>query len=135
MTILSLSKASDIYRPNVINLRNEKGDAYATNDLVAIHPTRKNLVKVVGRVDDQIMHSTGEKTNPGPLGMLTFMPWIDYLLTSRSERMLMRDPHVSDAVMFGRKRFFCGILVNPTPELSFDPADKEKLSAFRGLIW
>lgn len=32
------------------------------------HPTRKGLWKVVGRVDDQIMHSTGEKTNPGPLG-------------------------------------------------------------------
>ena len=36
-------------------------DAYATSDLVTPHPTKKGLYKIVGRTDDQIMHSTGEK--------------------------------------------------------------------------
>lgn len=33
-----------------------------------MHPTKPGFFKVVGRADDQLMLSTGEKTNPGPLG-------------------------------------------------------------------
>ena len=35
--------------------------AYETNDLLMRHPTNKDLWKVYGRGDDQIMHSNGEK--------------------------------------------------------------------------
>ena len=35
--------------------------AYATSDLLESHPTMPGYYKVYGRVDDQIMHSTGEK--------------------------------------------------------------------------
>ena len=35
--------------------------AYATNDLLAPHPTQPGYWKIFGRADDQIMHSTGEK--------------------------------------------------------------------------
>ena len=61
---------------------------YATGDLLMSHPDVPGLWKIFGRVDDQIMHSNGEKvvytvnwphliltayvfteTNPGPLGV------------------------------------------------------------------
>ncbi len=37
--------------------------------------------------------------------------------------------------MFGRGRFNVGVLVNPILELRFNPADTERLAAFRDLIW
>lgn len=42
--------------------------AFATGDLFARHPSSPELWRVAGRKDDQIMHSNGEKTNPGPIG-------------------------------------------------------------------
>ena len=42
-------------------------DAYATSDLLAPHPTKPGYWRVHGRVDDQIMHNTGEKV--GFLGL------------------------------------------------------------------
>lgn len=38
------------------------------NDLAMPHPTRPGLWKIVGRADEQIVLSNGEKTNPVPLG-------------------------------------------------------------------
>ena len=63
-------QATEWYRPSVINTQIDGRDAYATGDLVSPHPTKPDLWRVVGRTDDQIMHSTGEKTNPRPLGKL-----------------------------------------------------------------
>ena len=34
---------------------------YTTNDVVIRHPTFPNAIKVIGRIDDQIILSTGEK--------------------------------------------------------------------------
>ncbi|KAJ7242075.1 hypothetical protein C8J57DRAFT_1368382 [Mycena rebaudengoi] len=55
------------------------------------HPTNPNLWKVFGRLDDQIMHSTGEKTNPVPL-----------------EAILLKDARIKFAIMFGRGKFHAG---------------------------
>ncbi|KIY43241.1 acetyl-CoA synthetase-like protein [Fistulina hepatica ATCC 64428] len=93
-------------------------DAYATKDIAEPHPTRKGLWRIVGRLDDQIMLSTGEKTNPGPL-----------------ESILRGHPMVKDSLMFGRGHFQNGILVAPKDEYKFDHQDKEKLNAFRDAIW
>ena len=54
--------------PNVFNAMYDGRPAYATSDLLQQHPTKPNLFRVYGRADDQLMLSTGEKTNPGPLG-------------------------------------------------------------------
>ncbi|KAI5121945.1 hypothetical protein M0805_002017 [Coniferiporia weirii] len=110
--------ATETFRPNVINTTVDGQEAYATSDLVTPHPTKKGYWKIVGRTDDQIMHSTGEKTNPGPL-----------------EAMLSRDPFVHGAVIFGRGRFHCGILVQPKVPFAFDPSDMKKVVEFRNLIW
>ncbi|THH07788.1 hypothetical protein EW145_g3144 [Phellinidium pouzarii] len=92
---------SGTYRPNVVNTTVNGRAAYATR-----------------RTDDQIMHSTGEKTNPGPL-----------------EDMLNRDAIVHGSMMFGRSRFHCGVLVQPKEPFAFDPADTKKVVEFRNYIW
>ena len=47
--------------PNVLNTEIDGRRGYATNDLMEEHPVHKEYMKVVGRKDDQIMLSTGEK--------------------------------------------------------------------------
>ena len=42
--------------------------AYATSDIVVPHPTRLDLWKIVGRADEVIVLSNGEKTDPVPIG-------------------------------------------------------------------
>ncbi|OSX58884.1 hypothetical protein POSPLADRAFT_1059977 [Postia placenta MAD-698-R-SB12] len=115
--------ANNVHRPAVINTKVDGDDAYATSDLVMPHPTKSGYWKVLGRTDDQIMHSTGEKaslalTNPGPL-----------------EDILKKDPYVSNCIMFGRGRFQAGVLVQPKSEFSLDPSDDTRVAEFRNKIW
>ncbi|EKM51191.1 uncharacterized protein PHACADRAFT_263199 [Phanerochaete carnosa HHB-10118-sp] len=104
--------------PSVLNIVVDGVPGYDTNDVLAPHPTKPGFYKVFGRTDDQIMHSTGEKTNPGPL-----------------EAILNQDSHIKCAVMFGRGKFNTGVVIEPAPEFIFDPVDKEKLNEFRNVIW
>ncbi|PIL34315.1 hypothetical protein GSI_03090 [Ganoderma sinense ZZ0214-1] len=93
-------------------------DAYATNDLVVPHPTRKGFWKLYGRRDDQIVLSNGEKTNPLPI-----------------ERIIKEDIHVRDCLVFGNSRFQNGVLVEPEAAFTFDPKDQSLLAEFRNKIW
>ncbi|THH31711.1 hypothetical protein EUX98_g2485 [Antrodiella citrinella] len=104
--------------PSITNTKINGEAALATNDLFVPHPTRPGLWKIYGRTDDQIIHSTGEKTNPGPL-----------------EAMLNQDPCVERCVMFGRGHFYAGVLVEPKSEYQFGPSDIGELAAFRTRIW
>ncbi|KAG6858113.1 hypothetical protein C0995_002487, partial [Termitomyces sp. Mi166 len=61
----SVPQAWEKHSPMVLNLPDAEG--YATADLWAPHPTKKDLWKIVGRVDDVIVHSSGEKTVPAPM--------------------------------------------------------------------
>ncbi|KAG7447913.1 acetyl-CoA synthetase-like protein [Guyanagaster necrorhizus] len=105
-------------QPSVLNTKVNGVDAYATSDLFVPHATKPGFWKVFGRTDDQIIHNTGEKTNPGPL-----------------ENMLNQDPHVLASVMFGRGKFQAGVLVEPKREFSFDPVDTVLLGQYRNKIW
>ncbi|RPD77318.1 acetyl-CoA synthetase-like protein [Lentinus tigrinus ALCF2SS1-7] len=107
---------SPTFTPNVFNMSIEGRPAYATSDLLQQHPTKKNLFRVFGRSDDQLILSTGEKTNPAPL-----------------EAILLQDPHVSACLMFGRGRFQNGVLIQPKEP--FDPSDEVKLEEYRNSIW
>jgi hypothetical protein len=137
---LSLSYAEpfqdhDLQHPVVINTKIDGRDAYATSDLLEPHPTKSGLWKIYGRKDDQIMLSTGEKTNPGPLGKTTDSISMLPILTCHLEGILAQDPHILSAVMFGRGRFQNGVLIDPKPQFAFDPKDEAKLETFRKLIW
>ncbi|KIK65753.1 hypothetical protein GYMLUDRAFT_240230 [Collybiopsis luxurians FD-317 M1] len=91
---------------------------YATQDLFEPHPTIPNLWKIVGRVDDVLIHSSGEKTVPGPM-----------------ESIISASPMLSGAVMFGRQRDQPGILLEPVPAYQIDVHNDAEVSKFRNMIW
>ncbi|KAK0184796.1 NRPS-like enzyme [Armillaria mellea] len=111
-------KESSSHSPAVFNTEIDGVRALDTRDLVQLHPSNRKLFKVYGRADDQITHSTGEKTNPGPI-----------------EAGLTTDKHVAAALMFGRSKLQPGVLVLPTPEEVFDPSDATRLAEYRASIW
>ncbi|KAF8997177.1 hypothetical protein BDQ17DRAFT_887302 [Cyathus striatus] len=111
-------KTNSIKTLAVSNTTIDNIPAYDTNDLMIRHPTNPLLWKVIGREDDQIIHSTGEKTNPTPI-----------------EGRLLKDPRISSAIVFGRSKFQPGVLVLPSPEYAFDPSNQAKLEEYRNLIW
>jgi hypothetical protein len=60
--------SEDYYASSVINTEFNGKPGYTTGDLLQEHPTAKGFYRIYGRADEQIMLSTGEKTNPVPLG-------------------------------------------------------------------
>jgi len=90
--------------------------AFDTNDLLEQHPTKKNLWKIIGRADDQLMMSNGEKTNPGPL-----------------ENIISGNPNVKTCMMFGRGKTQVGIAIEPAAHV--DTTNEAALAEFRNLIW
>ncbi|PBK87643.1 hypothetical protein ARMGADRAFT_1168391 [Armillaria gallica] len=111
-------KESLHHSPAVLDTEIDGIRALATKDLVQLHPLNQRLFKVYGRVDDQIMHSTGEKTNPSPI-----------------EAGLNADKRVAAALMFGRSKFQPGVLILSTPEEAFELSDATRLAEYRASIW
>ncbi|KAF5351577.1 hypothetical protein D9758_007202 [Tetrapyrgos nigripes] len=114
---LVLKKCST-HTPAVLNTAIDGVPALDTFDLVQQHPQNPNLIQIYGRADDQIVHSTGEKTNPVPI-----------------EAILAKDPNVASAIMFGRSKFHAGVIISPSPNIKFDPHGVAKLAEYRTLIW
>ncbi|KAL7278799.1 hypothetical protein ACG7TL_007808 [Trametes sanguinea] len=130
------------WSPNVFNTVIDGRPAYATRDLFEEHPTDPNLYKVYGRVDDQIALSTGEKASHSTASMRVsvvpsrFTPFISsysHTVDYTVEAIVLQDPHVHAAIMFGQGREQNGILIQPREP--FDPRDAEKLEEFRNTIW
>ncbi|KAG6818278.1 putative NRPS-like protein biosynthetic cluster [Arthromyces matolae] len=127
--------ASEKHRPMVLNLPGDEG--YATSDLFAKHPKKEDLWKMcvprndfvplilivsitdsVGRVDDVIVHASGEKTVPAPM-----------------EDVIMSSPLVQGVLMFGRERDQTGILIEPTPANVVDVNDEAQVACLRNKLW
>jgi len=108
---------SEWAKNNINNTVIDGVPGYSSNDVVLKHPTIPGAIKVIGRIDDQIMLSTGEKTNPIPL-----------------EGILVTDPHIQSVITFGRGRPYGGILIQPKPAFVFDGRDAAKLKEFREMI-
>ncbi|EJD42001.1 acetyl-CoA synthetase-like protein [Auricularia subglabra TFB-10046 SS5] len=100
------------------NVEQDGHRACATKDVVVLHPTEPRTFKIVGRLDDQLVLSTGEKTNAIPL-----------------EGILRSDPLIEYAVVFGRGRPHNGVIIMPPKEHAFDPVDTQRLREFRDAIW
>ncbi|RDB20739.1 Non-canonical non-ribosomal peptide synthetase FUB8 [Hypsizygus marmoreus] len=98
------------------NLPDVRG--YATSDLWEQHPTKKYLWKIVGRIDDVIIHSSSEKTVPAPM-----------------EDIVMSSRYVMGTVIFGRGHDQPGILIEPKPEYAIDVDDQVQLAALRNKLW
>ncbi|KAJ6492294.1 putative aminoadipate reductase [Mycena sanguinolenta] len=108
--------ASETYSPSVQNLPDVRG--YATSDLCVNHPQKKHLWRIVGRVDDAIIHTSGEKTIPAPL-----------------EDIVLSSPFVAGAVMFGSERTQTGILIETIPSLQIDVHDMRQVAELRNKLW
>ncbi|THV00415.1 hypothetical protein K435DRAFT_854762 [Dendrothele bispora CBS 962.96] len=104
--------------PSVLNTVIDGQPALDTKDLLIRYPTKHGLFQGYGRADDQITHSTGEKTNPGPI-----------------ESLLLTDKRIASAIMFGRSKFQVVILIMPSNDWVFEPSDLVKLSEYRNMIW
>ena len=73
----------------------------------------------VGRLDDVLIHSSGEKTVPAPM-----------------ETLIGSSPLLSGVCMFGRGRSQTGVLVEPRPAYAIDDVTDDNLVAeFRNKIW
>ncbi|CDO76173.1 hypothetical protein BN946_scf185034.g6 [Trametes cinnabarina] len=57
---------SPTWSPNIFNTQIDGRPAYAMSDLLEEHPTKPNLYRFYGRIDDQIALSTGEKASSSP---------------------------------------------------------------------
>lgn len=64
------------------------------------------------------MLSTGEKVVPIP-----------------QEGLITSSRFASGAVMFGRGRDECGILIEPSPQFAVNPQDQASVLEFRNQIW
>ncbi|KAJ7648272.1 putative aminoadipate reductase [Mycena polygramma] len=98
------------------NLPDVKG--YSTKDLFERHPTKPDMYRIVGRLDDVLIMANGEKTVPGPM-----------------EDEIMASPMINTAIMFGHEHSEVGVLVDPNPAYKVDSNDEEQLAHFRNLIW
>ncbi|KAF7798250.1 hypothetical protein EIP86_009467 [Pleurotus ostreatoroseus] len=105
----------ETHQPSIENIPDVKG--YATSDLWIPHPTKKGLWKIIGRTDDVIVLSSGEKIVP-----------------IAQERYIASHPLVGDALMFGRAKPHAGVLIDPVPE-SVDVSDATATSRYIDQIW
>ncbi|KAF8971243.1 hypothetical protein BDZ97DRAFT_1349060 [Flammula alnicola] len=104
------------YHLSVVNLPD--GHGFATSDLFKRHPTKDHLWKIVGRLDDLIIHSSGEKTVPPPM-----------------EDIVMSSPLVMGVVMFGQGHDQPGVLIEPSSSHQIDVDDVDAVAQIRNLIW
>ncbi|KAK0472519.1 NRPS-like enzyme [Armillaria novae-zelandiae] len=126
-------KDGPLHSPAVLDSEIDGVKAFDTKDLVQLHPSNRNLFKVYGRADEQIMHSTG--TNPVPIGEQAVIRTGFALTRLNVEAGLVMDQHIAAAMMFGRSKFQPGVLILPTPEEAFDPSDTVRLAEYRASIW
>ncbi|KAJ7828944.1 hypothetical protein B0H14DRAFT_3873194 [Mycena olivaceomarginata] len=107
---------SETWVPMVQNLENPAG--YATSDLCVNHPKKKHLWRLVGRLDDTIVHTSGEKTVPAPM-----------------ENIITCSPLVTAVIAFGHERAQTGILIETPPELQIDVKNPIQLADLRNTVW
>ncbi|KAF8486550.1 hypothetical protein JB92DRAFT_3148577 [Gautieria morchelliformis] len=103
------------HQPAVENLPDVSG--YATCDVVQAHPIIRGLWRVVGRSDDVIVLSSGEKVVPSPL-----------------EDVVGSSPIVSGVIMFGRGKPHCGLLIEPVEPATWEGHTKELVDTLWPLI-
>ncbi|KAH9476002.1 putative NRPS-like protein biosynthetic cluster [Psilocybe cubensis] len=101
---------------SVENMPDIKG--YASADLFIPHPTVPNFWKIVGRKDDVIIHSSGEKTVPAPM-----------------ENIILNSPFTMGVVIFGREHDQAGVLIELKPTYNFDPSIEVNVIQGRNLMW
>ncbi|KAL4254134.1 Adenylate-forming Reductase [Pleurotus pulmonarius] len=104
----------------VINTSYQGRGAYNTGDLFLKHATKEGFWKPIGRKDDLLILSSGKKeseVNPVPF-----------------EHILNNDPRIRGSLMFGHRRFQCGVLIELKDDLAFDAQDESKTRVARRML-
>ncbi|KAJ7880350.1 L-aminoadipate-semialdehyde dehydrogenase [Mycena olivaceomarginata] len=96
----------DGYPPKIET--NRPDGSYATKDLFLRHPEHNNWYKYIGRLDDTLVQTLGEKTNPVP---------IELAIRGNS-------PYVAEAIVFGAGKPQTGCLILPS-DLAKDLSNAE----------
>ncbi|KAF8901181.1 acetyl-CoA synthetase-like protein [Gymnopilus junonius] len=107
---------TETHHTSIENLPDVRG--YATSDLWVPHHTKPHLWKIVGRRDDVIVHTSGEKTVPAPM-----------------EDIIMSSPYIMGTVMFGRDYDQTGVLIELKPAYAVDPSNERDLITVRNTLW
>ncbi|KAG5350707.1 hypothetical protein C0989_009601 [Termitomyces sp. Mn162] len=110
------SLTTNMHSLPIENLPDVRG--YTTSDLWEPHPTKDHLWKIVGRIDDVVIHSSGEKTVPAPM-----------------ENIVMSSPYVMGAIIFGRTHDQPGILIEPKAQYAIDITDQTQVAELRNHLW
>jgi long-subunit acyl-CoA synthetase (AMP-forming) len=95
---------------------NRPDGSFATRDLFLRHEKHHNWYKYIGRLDDTLVQTLGEKTNPVP---------IELAIRGNS-------PYVSEAIVFGAGRPQLGCLILPS---EFGKELSKDREAFLEKIW
>ncbi|KAI0629575.1 acetyl-CoA synthetase-like protein [Trametes polyzona] len=105
---------TDTSFPHVVNTEVDGQPAWAMGDMLERHPTEPGWWKILGRMDDQIVLSTG--------GMVSIIdrarfPTVYWSRASRhAESMLTEEPTIRSAIVFGHGHIEPGILIEPAAE-------------------
>ncbi|GHJ89085.1 hypothetical protein NliqN6_5487 [Naganishia liquefaciens] len=97
-------------------MSNQPDGSYATKDLFLQHDSRPNLFKYIGRLDDTLTQTLGEKTNPVP---------IENTIRGNS-------PLIQECIVFGDGRPQVGCLILPSEQAADLAKDRE---AYIKAIW
>lgn len=85
---------------------------YSLNDLYVKHPTKANLWRYVGRADDVIVLSNGEKLNPTSM-----------------EGTIRQHTDVKNALVVGQARFAPAVIVELTPGAAAEVSQSKKTAS------
>jgi hypothetical protein len=91
-------------------MSNRPDQSYATKDLFLQHPDHADWFKYIGRLDDTLTQTLGEKTNPVP---------IELAIRGNS-------PLVQECIVFGDARPQIGALILPSDQAGDIASDKKK---------
>lgn len=83
----------------IVAVSNREDGAYCTKDLMLQHPEHKNWFKYIGRMDDTLTQTLGEKTNPVPmeLAIVSIMLFCPILACLSHTPILLFNAHNYDA--------------------------------------
>ncbi|TYJ52933.1 hypothetical protein B9479_006444 [Cryptococcus floricola] len=97
-------------------MSNRDDGAYCTKDLVLRHPKEKTWFKYIGRLDDTLTQTLGEKTNPVPIELA----------------IRGNTPLVQECIVFGDSKPQVGALILPSEQGAELSKDKK---AYIDAIW
>ena len=96
------------------SISNRADGSYLSGDLLYEHPQMPGYFKIESRLDDILVHSNGEKTNP-------------VTIESKIKEHLI----IENAIVFGHKQFCTGVLI----QLNIHEAMKYEFNVIEGKVW